>query len=33
MRWTRARSTANVELLAEETHGHPLHAPGEKVSH
>lgn len=33
MSWTRARSTATVELLAEETHGHPLHAQGEKVSH
>jgi len=33
MRWTCARSTAKVELLAEETHALPPHAPGEKVSH
>ncbi|MBZ5655646.1 MAG: outer membrane beta-barrel protein [Acidobacteriia bacterium] len=30
MRWTRANSTAKVNLLAAEAHGPPLHAPGEK---
>src|ERR1035438_1801735 len=29
MRWTRPCWTAKVNVLASETHGHPLHAPGE----